>query len=150
MSQVKKYRCNCGEQIPESVIANIVEKEYWRDAVGEALTDMPSIKDDPSNTALRFNAGKPQLSYPLSTGVALEGVARVMEFGAKKYDRDNWKKGLSPTSILDSMARHISAYLDGQYIDPDSGLPHIDHIACNALFLGYHTDRETQDGMKDA
>lgn len=97
--------------------------------------------------ASRYNSGKAQLSYPLSTGVALDGVARVMEFGAKKYDRDNWKKGLEPRSVLDSMVRHIRSYLDGEYIDPESGLPHVDHIACNALFLGYHTDREGQDGM---
>ncbi len=105
--------------------------------------------DDHSNKAMRFNGGKPQLSYVLSTGPAIAGVARVMEFGAKKYARDNWKKGLEPRSILDSMGRHIASYLDGEYIDPESGLPHIDHIACNALFLGYHTNRDTQDGIKD-
>jgi len=106
----------------------------------------PRIGDDPRNKSMRFNAGKPQLTFPMSTGIALEGVARVMEFGAIKYERDNWKKGLDPESILDSMLRHISAYLDGEYIDSDSGLPHIDHISCNALFLGYHTNRETEDG----
>jgi hypothetical protein len=106
--------------------------------------------------AMRFNSGKPQISMVLSAYPALEGVARVLEFGAKKYDRDNWKKGLDLDEVLDSMLRHIGKYLNGEYYDlnPEtgladenySGLPHIDHIGCNALFLGYHTNRETEDG----
>lgn len=100
----------------------------------------------PVEESMRFNEGKPQLSMVLSAKPALEGAARVMMFGAEKYERDNWKLGLEPTTILDSMLRHITKYLDGEYIDDESGLPHIDHITCNALFLGYHTDRETQDG----
>jgi hypothetical protein len=112
----------------------------------EALTfDTP---DNP-NASMRFNSGKPQLSMVLSARPALEGIAKVLEFGAQKYDRDNWKKGLDPDSVLDSMLRHITKYLDGEYLDDESGLPHIDHIGCNALFLGYHTDRETGDGRLD-
>lgn len=111
-----------------------------------------------SGKSMRFNKGKPQLSYVMSTGPALDGVARVMEFGAKKYARDNWKKGLEPDAILDSLLRHVAKYLNGEYLDLNehgeadkdhSGLPHVDHITTNALFLGYHTDRETGDGRMD-
>lgn len=50
--------------------------------------------------------------------------------------RDNWKGGLKMTEILDSMMRHIAALQSGEWTDPESGLPHIGHIQCNALFLG--------------
>ncbi len=85
-------------------------------------------------SALRYNKGKPQ--YSLLDLECLEGCVRVLEFGAKKYSRDNWKKGLPTTQIIDSLLRHLGAVLRGELIDPESGLSHIGHIQCNALFLG--------------
>lgn len=86
----------------------------------------------------RYNEGKPQLSYPLSARFALEGVAEVMTFGAKKYDRDNWKKGLPLEATLDSLLRHLTKLLDGETIDEESGCHHLDLLATNALFAAYH------------
>lgn len=84
--------------------------------------------------AERKNEGKPQYSLlPLDY---LEQAVKVLEFGAKKYARDNHRKGLVSTEVLDSLLRHISALQRGEYIDPESGLPHIGHIQCNAIFLG--------------
>lgn len=50
--------------------------------------------------------------------------------------KNNWKKGMPLTKILDSMMRHIAKIQSGEWIDEESGLPHIGHIQCNALFLG--------------
>ncbi len=83
----------------------------------------------------RFNNGKPKWS--LVDFSALIPLVQVLEFGAEKYSKDNWKKGLPHTQIIDSMQRHIVAILDGQDIDPESNLPHIGHILCNAMFLSY-------------
>lgn len=62
--------------------------------------------------------------------------ARVLEFGTQKYGRDNWKKGMDVSIILDSLLRHVSALQSGVLIDEESSLSHIGHIQCNALFLG--------------
>lgn len=83
--------------------------------------------------ALRYNTGKSQ--YSLLALDCLEPCVRVLEFGAKKYARNNWRKGMPQTQILDSLMRHITALLSGELIDPESGLPHIGHIQCNAMFL---------------
>lgn len=93
-----------------------------------------SVFNEDHQQAARYNEGKPQ--YSLIDLNSLEPCARVLEFGAKKYARDNWKKGMSVTKILDSLLRHISALQKGELIDPESGLSHIGHIQCNALFLG--------------
>jgi hypothetical protein len=36
------------------------------------------------------------------------------------------------------MLRHLIALLDGEELDSESGLPHIGHIMCNAMFHSYH------------
>lgn len=95
----------------------------------------------------RFNINKPK--YSILSLKELEPGVRVLEFGAEKYSRDNWKKGLKFSEILDSMMRHIAALQSGEWTDPESGLPHIGHIQCNALFLGgekNEIDLEFEDG----
>lgn len=108
------------------------------------------MSSEDKTTAMRFNSGKPQLSYILSCDVAMVGLTRVMEFGAQKYARDNWKQGLDPTEIQDSLLRHLMAYHNGEVLDLNefgeadkghSGLPHIDHILFNAMALSTFGER---------
>lgn len=85
--------------------------------------------------ALRYNDGKPKWSLvPMK---ALEPMVYVLMFGAEKYASWNWTKGLSYSSIIDSMQRHINQFMDGEDIDKESKLHHIGHILCNALFLSW-------------
>lgn len=65
----------------------------------------------------------------------LEGMVKVLMMGMKKYSAHNWRLGLHTTRISNSLQRHLNAYLAGEELDPESGLSHVDHILCNALFL---------------
>lgn len=62
-------------------------------------------------------------------------VAKVREYGCKKYkDPDNWRK-VEPQRYKDALYRHFLAYLSGEKCDKESGLPHLWHMACNVAFL---------------
>ena len=88
----------------------------------------------------------------------IKGIAGVMTMGAKKYDRDNWKKSAGTDqhdeyihSAKGCLLRHIYAYLGGEYLDPESGYPHLFHVATNLMILEYY-ERKSQnekDGGED-
>lgn len=103
-----------------------------------------------SDKAARHNKGKPQLSMVLEARNAINELAAVLGFGAEKYERGNWRKGMSWVQTADSMLRHTTAFLAGEDNDPESGLPHVGHILCNALFLAefYTTHPEHDDRSK--
>ena len=97
---------------------------------------------------LRYNGDKPKWS--LVDFKSLEPMVRVLEYGAAKYTvkdesgkviatgRDNWKNGMIPSEVTESLLRHVFALLRGEMNDPESGLPHTGHIMCNAMFLEYN------------
>lgn len=80
---------------------------------------------------------KDKLDWTLLPIEPLEDVVRVLEFGAKKYARDNWRKvDNAHRRYIAAALRHIVAYQKGEVNDPESGQPHLAHAACCLLFLG--------------
>lgn len=65
---------------------------------------------------------------------------RKLNLKALSSGKENWKKGLNSNEVLESLARHLFALMDGEINDPESGLPHIGHLMCNAMFWQYHTN----------
>lgn len=70
--------------------------------------------------------------------VFIEGVSQVLMFGARKYARGNWMRGMSYTDVLDAIKTHTLAIERGEDLDTDSGLPHIYHIGCGLAFLSWY------------
>lgn len=77
---------------------------------------------------------KPQLG--LIPTNAMVPVARVMELGAKKYGPYNWRyTPIGLMTYLHAMKRHIEDVINGIDIDPESGEPHLAHIASGAMIV---------------
>lgn len=66
---------------------------------------------------------------------AIEAIARVMMFGAKKYAVNNWQQIDDPKRYINALYRHLNAWCEGEKNDKDSGFSHLWHVGCNALFI---------------
>ena len=69
---------------------------------------------------------------------ALEEIAKVLGFGAKKYAPNNWRKGFAWSRLLAACFRHLFAYSRGERVDAESGLSHLAHAGAMLLFLLTH------------
>lgn len=104
----------------------------------------PSTKNPNKIPGAKSDAGKLKLSdVPPEL---IEAVAKVREYGNRKYaDPDNWKR-VDPEKFHDALLRHaLHSWTDWRAIDEESGLPAIFHIACNAAFLCAFLMGEGQD-----
>lgn len=69
---------------------------------------------------------------------ALDEIAKVLAFGAKKYDAFNWTKGIEYRRLIGAAQRHLGAFNSGEDKDPESGLSHLAHVGCCIAFLLWH------------
>lgn len=82
-----------------------------------------------------------------SAGATLEGVAKVLTIGAQKYGDVNWQilPGLGGRRTLAAALRHIVAVTErGEANDPETGLLHVDHAACEVLFAAYYATHKDE------
>ena len=90
----------------------------------------------------KFDSNKPRMD--LLPPKAILETAKVLSFGAQKYDPENWR-------LLDNLQsrytagalRHIFAHMDGEKLDPETGLSHMAHALCCLLFK---LEIELEDG----
>lgn len=76
----------------------------------------------------------------------IEGLGRILSFGAEKYDTNNWMLANSDEDqerIQGALLRHIFAYMKGEKIDQETGESHLYHATCNLMFLDYFDRNES-------
>lgn len=81
--------------------------------------------------SLRYNTGKPD--YSLIPIAAMQEAAKVLEYGASKYERDNWRRPTHWSVSFACLQRHLAAWQSGEDNDPESGRNHLGHAMCNIL-----------------
>ncbi len=88
-----------------------------------------------NNKGIKNDNGKPPIH--MIPEEAILGMAIAFNYGAKKYTKMNYRKGISITRLTDSLIRHTLAYTKGIDIDEESGLPHTQLILANAAMIEY-------------
>ena len=103
--------------------------------------DKTSQTVNTGSQAAKHDEGKAQLSL-VPTKITY-AIARIREYGTKKYgDPENWRQ-VELQRYRDAMYRHMLAYIDDPHgVDEESGLPHLWHLACNVAFLCELDDAE--------
>lgn len=104
-----------------------------------------NTKEGMKKGGVKFDQGK--LRYDLIPHDALRQLVEIYTHGAKKYDDNNWRKGMKWGRIYGATQRHLTAFWEGEDIDPDSGLHHLAHAAwgCFALLNFIEEHKEFDD-----
>lgn len=125
----------------------LIDREY----VLNALQIPKEVKQrlEGKMNAVKYDDGKP--AFDLIPAKALEEVAKVYGFGAQKYARRNWEKGLNWCRVYGAILRHAMAWMRGETLDPETGLHHMAHAAFGCLALvEYHYTNAGKDDRKEA
>jgi len=85
------------------------------------------------NSGIKYDQYKPR--WDLLPYDALQEIAKVMTYGAIKYEPRNWEKGMSWSRVFASMQRHLSSWFHGNDVDYESGMSHLAHAACCVMYL---------------
>lgn len=147
--------------------------EYYKDCVPEPgytvklphgdfdMLDLDSTPQERPHSnikpeGLRFDEGKPRTD--LLSPIAMMATATALAKGANKYGERNWSKGMKWGKVIGPLLRHLFKFMAGEDYDMDknckdcqnkdcknhTGLPHIDLVAINAMFL-QHYFRKNKD-----
>lgn len=88
-------------------------------------------------TGMKYDSGKTRLGILLREFAGtLCGIGEVLSFGANKYVEGSWMHVPdAQRRYEDAFLRHLLAIKNGEWLDQESGLPHIDHALTNLMFL---------------
>lgn len=95
------------------------------------------VVEDNKDVGTKNDSDKPDLS--LIPTDALFGIAAALSYGAKKYDRHNFRKGIAYSRLVAACMRHLSVFNEGEELDSESGLSHLDHAMATLAMLKFMT-----------
>lgn len=133
------FHISCKVNIPE----HMKKVQFWAHNPNADFCE--TTKEAPKGS--KHDRGKPRWSL-LPPGI--RSVVDVLEYGAQKYSVDNWQLVQDPRRrYFDALQRHVWAWSDGETNDPESGLHHMAHAACCALFLIWFDDQNPAEGIEE-
>ena len=79
----------------------------------------------------------------------VEEIVKVLQFGADKYGKDNWKGGMIWSRYCAAALRHILAWWMGEQRDDESGYHHLAHACACLIFLMYYDNNDVQEDDRE-
>lgn len=130
------YRPNCYGQQPSSSSETFVEQGckfcFYVRGCGDSKSQ--KVMGEQARVGDKHDKGKPRWSL-LPLGI-IKQVIEVLEFGANRYQVDNWQHVPDARRrYYDAMMRHVDAWWNGEQNDPESGRHHLAHAIACAMFL---------------
>lgn len=83
-----------------------------------------------------------KLPYHLIAPETLSSLAKVLEFGQRKYSARNWEAGMNWERVFSALQRHTWAWWGGEDKDPETGFSHLEHALCCLMFLNTYEKRK--------
>lgn len=122
------------DHLAEALVGEVARQDSLRINAGPITADTIRFTGElPKLEMMRFNQGKPR--YSLIPPSFNYYTAMVLEYGAIKYDAENWRKGCKWNALIDSARRHLDSFAAGEDCDDESTLPHLAHLAFNVMAL---------------
>jgi len=94
------------------------------------------------DSVVGHKADEDKLRYDLIPPEAMEALATVLTYGAKKYGDRNWEKGISADRLWAAAQRHLWTWWydfdmssGGDSLDTESELSHLSHALACIVFL---------------
>ena len=106
----------------------------WQDLKDEVMTDFHEGEESTTSTT-GGSKGTKLARFDLIPARPLFLLAKLFGIGAKKYEIRNWERGYEWSKSFGAMQRHAWAHWAGETNDPESGLPHMVHVAWHALAM---------------
>lgn len=96
---------------------------------GRAVVSIPGFKED---------VGK--IRYELIDPKFLNGLAAKLSWAIKnKYPANNWQKVKhGRRRYYGALVRHLEAWRQGEQVDPETGLWHLDAATCCLMFIHFY------------
>lgn len=102
------------------------------------ICDWAYVDDANADNVVGTKNDNNKLRYSLVPARSLKKIIEVLEYGAKKYQEDNWKYlSNAKKRYIDAALRHIYVHLEGSSFDDESKLEHLAHAASSLLFALY-------------
>jgi len=130
--------CNCKDfkidGISHRQVCDECKDQYIKKILMETNEKMLEAEINPKR-GLRYNKGKIPLDMVPES--LTEAVALTLQKGAEKYEKNNWRKGMSWETVYGCLQRHLQKWHDHRKsdIDEETGLNHLYLAACNVAFL---------------